>query len=356
VALTIPSIIPAANLKLWLRSNSGVTYGATVPQVADWDDGSTNANNMVPPAARPDLTSGAIVFQSASSEYGYIAHNASLDFTTNLTIAMRVRPDSLAGAMCWLSQSGTGGGNWSVQYAGEFRFWSGTPGVSGLGFPGGALSVGTWVTIVIIYSPSSIRVRMDGVEMTASAAYGTIPVTLAAAALEVCVAAYRDPGQYADVAFEEIVLTDAALSPQQILDVEYVLTYGPQYGLASAGVTQLDFGVFPGASDASIAVTGQASIQSGSLVEAWLTPIATPDHSADEHLVETIQVRAGNIVPGVGFTIYGWNTSQMNEPLETVGPSKFRSAAATVYGYVSPSRGGQGTLLYGLWSVAWVWV
>lgn len=94
--------------------------------------------------------------------------------------------------------------------------------------------------------------------------------------------------------------------------------------MGAQGTTTLDFGAFPGKSDASIAVTGQTGILVGSLVEGWLLPAATADHSADEHLVETIDIRAGNIVAGTGFTIYGINE-------------------------------GFGTMIYGQWNVAWVW-
>lgn len=125
--------------------------------------------------------------------------------------------------------------------------------------------------------------------------------------------------------------------------------------MGATGTTTVDFGAFPGASDASVVVTGQASIVSGSLVEAWIRPEATADHTADEHWVETLQVMAGSIVAGTGFTIYAKNTNQLNEPLVEAGVSRFRSAATSVYGYSKPSGGGAGTRLYGLWTVAWVW-
>jgi hypothetical protein len=106
--------------------------------------------------------------------------------------------------------------------------------------------------------------------------------------------------------------------------------------MATQGTALLDFGAFPGASDASVAVTGQSSIAGSSLVEAWLFPAATDDHSADEHLVETLRVLAGNVVAGVGFTIIGALGSPQN-------------AAQW------PTAGGIGTLIYGKWNVAWVW-
>lgn len=128
--------------------------------------------------------------------------------------------------------------------------------------------------------------------------------------------------------------------------------------MGASGTTTIDFGAFPGKSDASVAVTGQAGIVAGSLVEAWIFPMTTADHTPDEHMVETIRVFAdpSTIIAGTGFTIKAFNSSQLNEPLETPGPSRFRSVAGTVYGYVGPSVGGQGTRIYGSWTVAWVWV
>lgn len=113
----------------------------------------------------------------------------------------------------------------------------------------------------------------------------------------------------------------------------------------ATGTTTLDFGAFPGTSDASVAVTGQTGIVAGSLVEAWIRPVATADHTADEHLVESIKVLAGNIVAGTGFTIYGFNTNPMTE-------------WPTGADFNPPRSGniGKGTRISGQWTVAWVWV
>ena len=120
----------------------------------------------------------------------------------------------------------------------------------------------------------------------------------------------------------------------------------------ATGTTTLDFGAFPGVSDVSVAVTGQAAILSGSLVEAWILPAVTADHSIDEHIVETIRVIAHTIVPGTGFTITGLNTSQINEPLQRLRSDRTVKAFTTV----DESIGGTGTRLYGIFNVAWAWV
>jgi len=93
--------------------------------------------------------------------------------------------------------------------------------------------------------------------------------------------------------------------------------------MGASGTADLDFGVFPGKTDATVAVTGQAGIVSGSLSEAWIRPVATADHSADEHVVEDLQVYARDIVAGTGFTIQGVTRDK--------------------------------TRRYGVWKVAWVW-
>lgn len=74
--------------------------------------------------------------------------------------------------------------------------------------------------------------------------------------------------------------------------------------MGATGTTTIDFGAFPGSANASVNVTGQASILSGSLVEAWVLPIATADHNVGEHIVDPPNVIAGDISAGVGFTIY----------------------------------------------------
>jgi hypothetical protein len=108
-----------------------------------------------------------------------------------------------------------------------------------------------------------------------------------------------------------------------------------------------------------VAVTGQAGILAGSLVEAWLFPAATADHTADEHWVETIEVMAGNVVAGTGFTIYGINECQLTEPLMPKGTGSNNVTLAG--GLVSSSNaqaqmiGGKGTRLYGKFNIAWAW-
>jgi hypothetical protein len=123
--------------------------------------------------------------------------------------------------------------------------------------------------------------------------------------------------------------------------------------MGSQATTTIDFGAFPGQSDASVTVTGQSTIGSASLVEAWIYPLATADHTADEHMVETIKAvaDASTIVTSSGFTIRAFNTSQLNEPVIMMKPD-----ADGTRGESPAMLGGVGTRLYGVWTVAWVWV
>lgn len=93
----------------------------------------------------------------------------------------------------------------------------------------------------------------------------------------------------------------------------------------ATGTATLDFGADPGSSHATLAVAS-AAIASGSIPEAFIYPVATADHSADEHMVENIKVCARDVVAGVGFTIHG-----------TEGP-------------------GNAGKIWGQWNVGWAWV
>jgi hypothetical protein len=90
------------------------------------------------------------------------------------------------------------------------------------------------------------------------------------------------------------------------------------------GSATLDFGAFPGTTDIkSVAVTGQGTILDGSVVEAYIFPAATTDHTADEHIIDPPSITAAAVSAGTGFTIYGMGTTGR---------------------------------CYGTWNCAWVWV
>lgn len=106
------------------------------------------------------------------------------------------------------------------------------------------------------------------------------------------------------------------------------------------GTVTLDFGAFPGKTDATVSVTGQTGITGSSLVEAWIFPTATADHSVDEHWVDPPEVFAGNVVAGAGFTIYG-----VVKKRSDIGQ---RSDSLRVTNIDNPR-------IYGQWTIGWVW-
>lgn len=130
----------------------------------------------------------------------------------------------------------------------------------------------------------------------------------------------------------------------------------PGGGGGGSGLTVVDFGAFPGKSDASAAITGQTGILDESIVKAWLVASPTADHSADEHWLETISVMAGSITEGVGFTIFARNTSEINEPVVVVEQVTRNAGPGTGINQIRPcSTAGKGTRLYGQFTVAWEW-
>jgi hypothetical protein len=107
--------------------------------------------------------------------------------------------------------------------------------------------------------------------------------------------------------------------------------------VGAQGTATLDFGAFPGSTDTKVNVAGQTGLVGPptQLIEAWLIPLATTDHSADEHTVAPMKVRAVFVgtAPTPNFDIYG---------IVEDNP-----------GGGSPTA--DGMRLYGLWSVGWVW-
>lgn len=135
--------------------------------------------------------------------------------------------------------------------------------------------------------------------------------------------------------------------------------------MGAAGSVLLDFGPFPGASDAAVTVTGLTGILATSRVEAWLEPDTTVDHTADEHMLETLKVFAdkSSIVPDTSVVIKGFNTSQLNEPVlpDPYNGQMIQAGATSVAWLPATSPGGtdhgggRGTRIYGKWNIGYAW-
>ena len=124
--------------------------------------------------------------------------------------------------------------------------------------------------------------------------------------------------------------------------------------MAGSGTTTVNFGSFPGnAGPVTAVITGQPGIISTSLVAAWIYPVATADHTADEHIVDPPYVIAGNIVAGTGLTIYAESPGYMAQPdaiTRLDGPNFPTSSDQYTRPTVSITP-----MPYGLWTVAWCW-
>jgi len=110
------------------------------------------------------------------------------------------------------------------------------------------------------------------------------------------------------------------------------------------GVTTVNFGAAPGSTDTTTTITGQTQIVAGSTVDAWIIAEATSDHSADEHWVDPPQIVAGNIVPGVGFTLYARSQGSAGGSPDAAFANQYNDNAQT-----------GAPLAYGAWTVAWQW-
>jgi|ERR1700677_5001026 hypothetical protein len=87
---------------------------------------------------------------------------------------------------------------------------------------------------------------------------------------------------------------------------------GPAGADTTCGIATLNFGVAPGNTFASVVVTGQTQILSTSTIIACVMADSTVDNNEMIHQLAPMQLVAGAIVPGTGFTIYassGWSIS-----------------------------------------------
>jgi hypothetical protein len=108
-------------------------------------------------------------------------------------------------------------------------------------------------------------------------------------------------------------------------------------GSLTSGTTTVNFGAFPGKHEATVDVTGQTGLVSTTRIWAWIQPIATADHSLDEHVEENIQAMAYYVADGT-LRIRANATNYLHNRL----PRQDRQA--------DPAR------CHGLFTVGWAWI
>ena len=84
--------------------------------------------------------------------------------------------------------------------------------------------------------------------------------------------------------------------------------------MSATGIASLNFGTFPGAQEASVAVTGQGSILATSKAEAFfMGDDFTTDHSVNDHRYVGLfaGLSCGTPTAGAGFTIHARSTQKL---------------------------------------------
>lgn len=138
-----------------------------------------------------------------------------------------------------------------------------------------------------------------------------------------------------------------------VLDAAYLIPHGWDYlvpgagggTIATSGVATLDFGAFPGQPMASLVVNSPDIADPNAELDAWIIPVATADHTVDEHIADGPAIIAAYTTPGTSFTI----TGSQNAKTLPVPPG-------TPFGNTANSQmpvGQQQLNPYGKWSVAW---
>jgi hypothetical protein len=111
----------------------------------------------------------------------------------------------------------------------------------------------------------------------------------------------------------------------------------------TSGVATLDFGAFPGSPMATVTVPSIDSADPNAEIDAWVIPVATTDHSADEHIADPPRVIAA-IVSG-NIVISGFPSGR---DLPVPPGTPFGNTAGSQMPIAS-----QQCMPYGKWSVAW---
>lgn len=75
---------------------------------------------------------------------------------------------------------------------------------------------------------------------------------------------------------------------------------------SGTGTATIDFGAYPGSNEASVVVTGIATIGGSAKAEAFFMRSTSSDHTANDHSYAAMLtgLSTGDVVAATGFTIY----------------------------------------------------
>lgn len=159
-----------------------------------------------------DGTNKAVAFDG-TRQYGRIAANPSLDFTSAFSIEAWIKPSAIPSTGSWATVV-TKAESYSVQFNGprlEFTvIQAGTR--RRLQVPAGAIVAGTTYHVVATFDGSRQRLYVNGVEVASGALSGKASVTTA----PVTIASWDGAGEYFRGTIDEVALYGRVLSAQQV--------------------------------------------------------------------------------------------------------------------------------------------
>jgi hypothetical protein len=122
--------------------------------------------------------------------------------------------------------------------------------------------------------------------------------------------------------------------------------------MGAQGTAILDFGAFPGSSVTTVDVAA-TGVVSTSAVEAWISPVASADHTAEDHMAAPLRV-VGSYLSDGNIRIMGFNTNDVMPPLEPQ-PISTNNTTGTLIRPKSVQARQNMPMLVGQFNVWWVW-
>lgn len=122
--------------------------------------------------------------------------------------------------------------------------------------------------------------------------------------------------------------------------------------MGATGTATLDFGAFPG-SNVAYKDVATAGVVSTSLIEAWIRPELSADHSDADHVVAPMKV-VGVFLSTGNIRIYGINTNDVIPPLEPQRLDRPPLTAAARPEQVLARQ--KAPMFVGVFNVNWAWL